>query len=335
MPASASSRSGPVPQAQPSPAVSPARFAFLLIEDFTHLAFSCAIEPLRIANLVAGRDLYRWSLLSRDGTEARSSNGLLTRVDRGLVPLERDERLFVIAGLRAEQRITADILAFLRRERAHGRLAGAICSGPLLLAEAGLLHGEEVAIHWAWHDLMRERFPAVRVVPSVFVAGPRILTAAGGTAAADLMLHLIGRDHGEDLATEVADQMLHNAVREGSAQQRVSLRARHGIRNPLLLQAVRLFEAKIDQPPRPREVAAELGVSTRHLERLFRRHLGTSPRRYAMGLRLQRARNLILQSEQPLAEIAMASGFTSTSHFARAFRAQFGLSPREQRARLT
>ena len=196
-----------------------------------------------------------------------------------------------------------------------------------MLARAGFLDGVETAIHWGYHDLMAERFPEVRLRRSVFVAGPRFDTASGGTAAADLMLHRIAEAHGQDLATAVADQMVYNAVREGSAPQRVSIQARHGMRNAHLVQAIRIFEDRLEAPPRPCEVAAEIGISTRQLERLFDRHLGTSPKRYAMELRLARARNLIVQTEQSVAEIAMASGFSSTTHFSRAFRARFGVSP--------
>lgn len=307
---------------------------FLLIEDFTHLAFSCAVEPLRIANLLAGREFYRWSLISPDGQEARASNGCVTRVERGLAPLARDEALFVVSGIGVERRTTPATLAFLRRERARGTRIGAICSGAYVLAAAGFLDGVEAAIHWGYHDLMAERFPEVRLRPSVFVAGPRHDTASGGTAAADLMLHLIGRAHGQELATEIADQMVYNAVREGSAPQRVSIQARHGTRNASLMRAIRMFEESIELPLRPREVASTLGISARQLERLFDRHLGTSPKRYATELRLNRARNLIVQTDASVAEIAMACGFTSTSHFSRAFRARYGISPCTQRARL-
>jgi transcriptional regulator GlxA family with amidase domain len=308
--------------------------AFLLVEDFTHLAFSCAVEPLRIANLVAGAELYRWALMSEDGRTARSSNGLVTQVDRGLGPLGRDEGLLVVSGLGVERRVTPALLALLRRERARGTPIGAVCSGAFVLARAGLLDGAEAAIHWGYHDLMAERFPAVRLSRGVFVAGGRHDTASGGTAAADLMLHRIARAHGQDLATEVADQMVYNAVREGSAPQRVSLQARHGMRNARLVRAVRLIESRLEAPPRPGEVAEAVGISVRQLERLFDRHLGTSPGRFAMERRLARARNLIVQTEQSVAEIAMASGFSSTTHFARAFRARFGVSPMAHRARL-
>lgn len=312
----------------------PKSFAFLLIEDFTHLAFSCAIEPLRICNLVAGHELYRWSLLSENGQTARSSNGCVTQVTRGLEPLGRDEQLFVVSGLGVERKVSPTVLAYLRRERAKGRRIGALCSGTYVLARAGLLDGVEAAIHWGYHDLMAERFPEVGLRPNVFIAGPRFDTASGGTAAADLMLHLITRAHGREIATEVADQMVYNAVREGSARQRVSVQARHGTRNATLARAIRIFEDHLETPPRTSEVAAELGISTRQLERLFEVHLGTSPKRYSTELRLHRARNLIVQTEQSLAEIAMASGFSSTTHFARVFRARYGLSPGAQRAQL-
>lgn len=324
--------------ARPGSGPGPQVFAFLLLEDFTHLAFSCALEPLRIANLVSGRELYRWSLVGEGGGEGggmRSSNGCVTRLDRGLDPLARGERVVVVAGLGVESRCTPGVLGFLRRERARGRRIGAVCSGAYVLAAAGLLDGQEAAIHWGYHDLMAERFPEVRLARSVFVAGPQVDTASGGTAAADLVLHLIRRDHGEDLATEVADQMVYNAVREGSAPQRVSVQARAGTRNAHLARAVRLFEADLESPPRPCEVAAQLGISPRQLERLFGRHLGVSPKRYALDLRLARARNLIVQTEASVAEISAASGFASPSHFARAFRARYGIAPKAQRARLT
>ncbi|WP_374371873.1 DJ-1/PfpI family protein, partial [Tabrizicola sp.] len=139
-------------------------------------------------------------------------------------------------------------LNWLRRERASGTPLGAICSGAYVLAKAGFLDGVETAVHWAWHDLFTEEFPDVRLVRNVFVAKERIITASGGTAAADLMLHLIGKAHGADLATEVADQMVYNAVREGSAAQRVSIQSRHGMRNEHLKRAIAIMEASIEAP---------------------------------------------------------------------------------------
>lgn len=307
-------------------------FAFLLLPDFSHLAFSCAIEPLRIANLVSGRPLYRWSLLSPDGRSATCSNGTVTLVHGGLEPVKAD-RLFLISGIGVQSHATPEVLAFLRREKARGTALGAICSAAYVLARAGMLEGMEAAIHWDFHDSFAEEFPGVRLVPSVF-CDRRIITASGGTAAADLMLHLIGRQHGADLATAVADQMCYNAVREGTAPQRVSLQSRHGMRNAHLVRAIGMMEESIEEPRSPSCIAESLRISTRQLERLFGRYLNSTPKHYFMELRLHRARNLLVQTDQSITEIAMACGFRSTSHFTKTFRAFYGRTPLSQRTTL-
>jgi transcriptional regulator GlxA family with amidase domain len=309
-------------------------FGFFLMPEFTHIAFSCALEPLRIANLVSGKPLYRWSLLSEDGKTATCSNGSVTLTDGGMEPGRKVDRLFLISGLNVQAHTTPKVLSWLRRERAAGTPLGAICSAAYVLAKAGFLDDVETALHWAWHDLFTEEFPDVRLVRNVFVARGKIITASGGTAAADLMLHLIGRAHGEDLATEVADQMVYNAVREGTAAQRVSIQSRHGMRNEHLKRAIAMMEEAIESPMSPSLIAEDLGISTRQLERLFGRYLNSTPKHYFMEMRLHRAQNLLVQSEQSVTEIAMACGFQSTSHFAKVYRAHFGRSPLSQRAKI-
>lgn len=309
-------------------------FSFFLLPEFTHIAFSCALEPLRIANLVSGKPLYRWTLLSEDGRTATCSNGSVTLTEGGMEPGRRTDRLFLISGQNVPAHTTPKLLAWLRRERAAGTPLGGICSAAYVLAKAGFLDGMDCALHWAWHDLFAEEFPDVRLVRNVFVARERIVTAAGGTAAADLMLHLIGKDHGEDLATEVADQMVYNAVREGTAAQRVSIQSRHGMRNEHLRRAIAIMERTLETPLSSSLIAEKLGISTRQLERLFGRYLNSSPRQYYMEMRLNRAQNLLVQTEQSVTEIAMACGFQSTSHFSKVFRAHYGHSPLSQRAKI-
>lgn len=312
----------------------PTHFSFFLLPEFTHIAFSCALEPLRIANLVSGKTLYRWSLLSEDGKTATCSNGSVTLTEGGMQGGRKTDRLFLISGLNVQTHTTPKLLNWLRRERAAGTPLGGICSAAYVMAKAGFLDDVETALHWAWHDVFIEEFPDVRLVRNVFVARGKIITASGGTAAADLMLHLIGRAHGDDLATEVADQMVYNAVREGSAAQRVSIQSRHGMRNEHLKRAISIMERSIETPDSPSLIAEELGISTRQLERLFGRYLNSTPKHYFMEMRLQRAQNLLVQSEQSVTEIAMACGFRTTSHFSKVYRAHFGQSPIAQRAKI-
>ena len=312
----------------------PTHFSFFLLPEFTHIAFSCALEPLRIANLVSGKTLYRWSLLSEDGKTATCSNGSVTLTEGGMEARRKTDRLFLISGLNVQAHTTPKLLNWLRRERATGTPLGGICSAAYVMAKAGFLDDVETALHWAWHDVFAEEFPDVRLVRNVFVARGKIITASGGTAAADLMLHLIGMAHGEDLATEVADQMVYNAVREGTAAQRVSIQSRHGMRNEHLKRAIAIMEEAIENPLSPSLIAEDLGISTRQLERLFGRYLNSTPKHYFMEMRLLRAQNLLVQSEQSVTEIAMACGFQTTSHFSKVYRAHFGRSPIAQRAKI-
>jgi transcriptional regulator GlxA family with amidase domain len=309
----------------------PEHVVFLLSEDFTHLAFACAIEPLRIANLVAGRRLYGWSLAAENGCEAVCSHGAVLRVDRGLEPLPAGARLFVGSGIGVRARLTRRLLAHLRREGRRGVRVGAICSGARALTEAGLREDEPCAIHWEWHDAFVEAFPTVVLRRSVFVAEGRTPTAAGGPAAADLMLHLTAEAHGADLATAVADQMVYNAVRRDGDDQRLSLGARFGMRSEPVKRAVRLMETHIEDPISTADIADAVGLSIRQLERLFGKYLNCSPKKDYLDLRLQRARNLLLQTDLPVPEIALACGFASTGHFSRSYGQTYGVTAATQR----
>ena len=309
-------------------------YVFLLVEGFSHLAFSCAVEPLRIANLVSGEPLYRWSYISENGDTATSSNDSVTLVHGGLEPLSKADNLFVLSGLNVWEHITPGLLSFIRRERAHGTKIGALCSGAFVLAKAGLLDGVPTALHWEYHDSFMEEFPEVSLCRNVFVSDAKYITASGGTATADLMLHLIEQNHGSDLAVAVADQMVYNAVREATAEQRVSLQSRHGIRNPNLVRAIQIMADSIEDPVSPSVIADEVGISTRQLERLFGRYLNCSPAKYFLDIRLHKAQNLLLQTEQSVTEISLSCGFKTQAHFARVFRAQFGNTPLTHRTKI-
>lgn len=312
----------------------PQRFHFLLVEEFSHLAFSCAIEPLRIANLISGKELYAWSLASLDGARATCSNGSVTLVGRNFDEIRRGETVFVLSGINVYRHIDRPLLNAIRKARSIGCRIGALCSGAYVLAKAGLLDDVRTAVHWDFHATFDEEFPAVDLVTNVFVADAPIITASGGTATADLMLHLIERDHGHDLSVAVADQMVYNAVRAPDAQQRVSLQARLGMRNRHLAQAIRMMSASLEAPLPPAAIAQDIGISVRQLERLFGRYMNLSPAKFAMELRMEKAQRLLVQTDMPVTEIGLACGFTSMSHFSRVYRAHFGVPPKHQRARI-
>ena len=292
------------------------------------------MEPLRIANLVSGKDLYDWSFGSENGETATCSNGSVTLVHYGFDAIPKCDRLFALSGIHMRNHVTRPLLAALRREKARGIAVGALCSGAWVLAEAGFLDGMQAAIHWEYHDSFMEAFPEVNLVRSVFVADEKHVTASGGTATADLMLHLIEREHGYDLAVAVADQMVYNAVRNATAEQRVSLQSRNGMRNAHLARAIQMMHDHISDPISPARIADEIGISTRQLERLFGKYLNTSPKKYSMEMRLERARNLLIQTEASVTDVALSCGFDSPGHFSRVYKAAFNVTPMLQRGRI-
>lgn len=314
----------------------PQHFVFALVEDFTHLAFASAVDPLRIANLISGKDLYRWSYASDNGETATSSDGTVMLVQHSFKALPACDRLFVLSGIGMRRKNYQTLIAALRHADRFGRARiGALCSGAYVLAKGGFLNGMQAAIHWEYHDSFMEEFPEVTLVRNVFVASEKHITASGGTATADLMLHLIGQDHGTDLASAVADQMVYNAVREATSAQTVSLQSRNGMRNAHLARAIEIMRDNLETPMPPSVIAHDLGISVRQLERLFGKYLNTSPKRYYMEMRLNKARNLLLQTELAVTEISLATGFESPGNFARAYRTVFGITPMMQRGRLT
>jgi transcriptional regulator GlxA family with amidase domain len=307
------------------------RFVFLLLDRFTMLSFAGAVEPLRIANRMAGRTLYTWTLAGEGGDSVTCSNGASFRLDIGLDEIERDDIVLVCGGIDVQHASTRAVLNWLRREARRGATLGGLCTAAWTLARAGLLEGRKATIHWENQDGFNEEFPEVRLTKSVFVIDGNRMTTAGGTASIDLMLKLIAGHHGEDLANAVADQLIHAAIRTDRDSQRLSIPTRIGVRHPKLSQVIQRMEAAIEDPVSPAALAEDVGLSTRQLERLFRRYLNRSPKRYYMELRLQKARNLLMQTDMSVINVALACGFASPSHFSKCYRAQYNTTPYRER----
>jgi transcriptional regulator GlxA family with amidase domain len=317
----------PVPFTDPRPD----RFVFLLLENFTLIAFASAIEPLRLANRMSGRQLYEWQVITADGQPAAASNGVVVEATAGLVALEKNTTILVVGGVNVRQAITRPILTWLRREARRGLPVGAVCTGAQVIAEAGLLDGRRCTIHWENRDGFEEEFPEIELTHNIFVIDRDRYTAAGGAASTDLMLKLIAMRHGTGLATLVADQMIHTSIRSDRDEQRLSIPARIGIRHPKLAAVIQRMEEHIEEPISPMLLARDAGMSTRQLERLFRRYLNRSPKRYYMELRLARARNLLMQTDMSVISVAMACGFASPSHFSKCYRALYRTTPYRER----
>lgn len=307
------------------------RFVFVLLNNFTMLCFASAVESLRIANRMSGKQLYSWVLAGEGGVEATCSNGTVFRLEMDLAELNRDDTVMVCGGVDVQSATTRKMLNWLRREARRGVVMGGLCTAGYTLAKAGLLDGRKATIHWENQDSFAEEFEDVTLTKSVFVVDGNRITTAGGTASIDLMLKLIADDHGEDLANAVADQLIYSAIRTDQDTQRLSIPTRIGVRHPKLSRVIQMMEQAIEDPISPAILARDVGMSTRQLERLFRRYLNRSPKRYYMELRLQKARNLLMQTDMSVINVALACGFASPSHFSKCYRSHYDTTPYRER----
>lgn len=306
-------------------------FHFVLFDQFTLLSFSGAVEVLRLANYIARKELYSWDMLSWNKAPVRSSAGVEIAVADGLIPLVAGETVILCGGLDVETATHPQLLAWLRREARRGVRIGAVCTASHVLAKTGLLNDRPATVHWSHYDAMVEDFPEIDLRKSVYVIDGSRISAAGGTAAIDLMLRLVANDHGETLAADIADQLIYPSIRGDEDTQKLSIQSRIGVRHAKLADVIERMEANIEEPISPQILARDVDLSTRQLERLFRRYLDRSPKRYYMDLRLARARNLLLQTNMTVINVALACGFTSPSHFSKCYQAQYKVTPYRER----
>lgn len=310
----------------------PKEIGLLLVPEFSMLAFTSSIEPLRAANRLSGRSLYTWKVLSLDGETVYASNGVGVAADAALTEKPSLDTLVVCAGLKAGVYSTPPLLGILRDYARTGVAIGGVCTGSHLLARAGLLDGHRCTIHWEDVEGFAENFPHLDITATLFEIDRNRYTCSGGTAPLDMMIFAIAQDHGRELAINVAELLLHNFVRVPHDTQRMPIKHRTGLNQPKLLAAIAHMEAYIETPVSISNIAEATEVSARQLERLFRFKLDKTPSRYYLEVRLQRAKLLLVQTTMPIIQVAVATGFTSASHFAKSYKELFGRSPSAERS---
>ena len=309
----------------------PYRVGFLLVRDFPMMAFAAAIEPLRAANRLTGGKRFDWRLFSRDGAAVRASNGIDVAVHCGLEHDVALDMLLVCAGTRDACAGDNLVFAWLRALARRGVSIGGVSLGAYALAHAGLLDRRRCALHWESLDAFADRFPRIRATTDIYAIDGNRYTCAGGTAALDMMLQVIADRDGRELANDVSEQFIHARIRGMRDSQRMGIRSRIGVGNEKLIAAIAKMEETGEDRRPVHALAAEVSLSPRQLERLFARYLRTTPGRYYLELRLDRARTLLLETTRPILDIAVACGFTSASHFSRSYRTLYGHRPGDER----
>lgn len=309
----------------------PEDISFLLLPGFSAIGFMSAVEPLRVANRFR-ENLYRWHILSVDGSPVAASNGISLNAEAAFDTVKELRTLFVVAGFEPLACYTRGLGNWLKRLDRSGATLGGIDTGSFVLAEAGVLSpADSLTVHWEALSAFRERYPALTASQELFEIGEHRITCAGGTASIDMMLDLIGRSHGAALASAVSEQFVVSRIRQRSDHQRMEIAARYGVHNRKLIQVIGVMEQHMEEPLAPNELAREIGVTRRQLERLFCAALKDTPTHFYQQLRLNRARELLQQTDMSITSICVACGFESPSHFSRTYRARFGTTPRGDR----
>jgi transcriptional regulator GlxA family with amidase domain len=311
-------------------ATQPLTLAVLVLPRSSILEVASTLDPLRSANRHLGGEAFRWRVVSPDGAPVPLTCGIELPSNGPLSAAKGADALVVISGFQQWQGAGQTLIRDLSRMATGFAAMGGIDAGTWVLARAGLLNGHKATVHWEDLEDLATAHPQVDVVPDRFVIDGNRFTAGGAAPAADLMLHLIRTRHGAALALQVAASFITTA-RPASEPQMAAGHPADRRMDPRVASALARMEARLDDPQPMAALAADLGLSPRRLEQLFRANLGLTPAAYALTLRLAAARRMLTDTRHPLAEVALRCGFSSPTTLSRAFRAQFGLAPGQLR----
>lgn len=305
--------------------------SFLLIPEYAMVSLLSATETMRVANRFAGREVFRWELLSEDGQPVYASNAMALQPQTAMQDAELPRNLFINSSFHPEQHIRPETVSWIRKAARNGAVMGAIDTGCYLLSAANLLKKQRITLHWEASPAFTEENPDIEISNELFEIDRNLITCAGGTAAMDLILHIIQSELSHELALSICEQFIKQGTRQKSDKQRINLAARLKVHHPRLLKVLTTMEENIDAPLSTTTLAEHAHISVRQLERLFRQHLDSSPSSYYIKLRLDRARQLLRETHLSVSEIGIACGFSSGPHFTRSYQSHFKINPSEDR----
>jgi AraC family transcriptional regulator, carnitine catabolism transcriptional activator len=312
------------------------KIAFLLLPEFSHLGIAAATEPLFVANWLAQAPLFEWLVVSVDGSPVRASNGMRIPVDGDLASADGAKTVFVLASFEPDRALKERrALKWLKRLARFGVELGGIENGSLALAEAGLLNGHDVAVHWDNLIGFGEHYPSTRPVDQLFVRSGERLTCAGAAAILDMMVAWIGWHGDAEIAGEVAEHLLLGRVRSPETRQRTADSGAAAGPDAAVVRAQAIMRDHVDEPLSCGEVARRVGLSLRQIERRFKDELDCSILERYRLIRMTKAHQLLQQTGLSVTDVAFSCGFSSPEYFCRLYRAMFNCSPSKDRRQST
>jgi transcriptional regulator GlxA family with amidase domain len=310
---------------------------FLIFPGFPMACLTSMIEPLRAANEIAAVETFSWKLVSETGARVEASAKVWFEPDIQLEDCGRLDQLFLLSGPSSHFENPAVSKGRLRKLARHGVTMGAVSGGIFPLARSGLLSGYMTSVHWCYEAAFAAEFPRLKATEDVILIDRDRLTASGAAAAFDLSLLLIEDNLGSEVATEVACWFQHPLVRGQGVTQRkptFSAESTHDMLPPIVRQAVDIFADHIEDPINISDVADQVGVSVRQLERMFHKTTGNTPGGYYKSLRMHKARQLLLYSKSSMSQIAVAVGYANAPTLRKKYIDVFGIHPAEDRKKI-
>jgi len=306
----------------------------LVLPETNLILVASVIEPMRAANRIAGRPLYDWTIYSPDGAPIETKSGIPIPVSGIFRPQRETSPLFILSSYNWQRSATSQLKMLLSQTARHRELMAGIESGSWLLAETSLLDNFSATTHWEDFEDFTTTYPQVTMVRERFVIDGKRITTGGSLPTLDLMLELIRRAHGYSLALEVSRLFIYEQERTRGDLLQMPAIGNMRILDPRVGAAVKLMEETVEAPLTLARLARRIGVSTRHLQDLFRDTMGVAPHEHYLALRLNAARRKVIETRLEFADIAAISGFNSSSSFSRSYRAHYRESPSETRRRL-
>jgi transcriptional regulator GlxA family with amidase domain len=271
---------------------------------------------------------YRITVVSPDGADVRTSVGIRLAVDGGPDLAEAADTVIVAGADLYPTTSVPQPLADAARTLSHAaRRLASICTGAFILADAGLLDGKRATTHWKVAQALAARYPQTAVdLDAIYVRDGTTYTSAGVSAGIDLALALVEEDYGADLSRDVARALVVYLQRAGGQSQFSAPLQGAPPRTPALRRIVDLVVADPTARHSQADLAAQLNLSARHLSRLFRDELATTPTRYVESIRFDIARSLLDQGYNAT-EAAQRAGFPSYESLRRVFARELSISP--------
>lgn len=298
----------------------------VVLSDSSMMSLSSVIDPLRAANRLSRLPLFNWKIVSLNGDEIELTCGIKIAADKALSAKDKGDLLFVLAGFDYELHAGSKHFKTLRQMAPNFTTICAVEAGTWLLAKAGIIQHHHVTTHWEDTEKLAEKYPNLDVRNERYVIDGNIWSSGGASPTLDMVLQYIRMSQNKSLAIDVASVFIYDDASAATDAQNISL-GRLQQHEPRLAEAIRIMEVNLEETITTTEIATQVKLSVRMLELLCKKHLGITPGNYYLRLRLQAARKLVLDSNLPILEIAIRSGFKSQSALSRAFMKRYGFSP--------